>query len=62
LPVAPVPLPDVGTGEVFVKARYNLAITWIALFGVIAALGYVGWVSQKRVRLADQGVEPEELL
>ncbi len=62
LPVAPVPLPKVGTGDVFVKERYNLAVTWIALLGVIGALVYVGWISQRQVRLADQGVEPEELL
>lgn len=62
LPIAPVPPPEIGTGAVFVVAIYNLVITWIALGGVVAALGLIGWHSQRQVRLADQGVEPEELL
>lgn len=62
LPVAPVPMPEVGTGEVFVEERYNMAVTWVALIGVVAALSFVGYRSQKRIRLADKGVEPDSLL
>ena len=62
LPIAPVPLPEVGTGEVFVEPRYSLAVTWIALIGVVGALTFIGWHSQRKVRLADRGIEPEELL
>jgi poly-gamma-glutamate system protein len=62
LPLSPVPLPPVGSGEIFTIDRYNLSIAWFAvvlLFGVLLA---VLLLDQDKYKLKQEGVDPDTLI
>ena len=62
LPLSPVPLPPVGSGEIFTIERYNLSIAWFAvvlLFGVLLA---VLLLDQDKYKLKKEGVDPDTLI
>jgi poly-gamma-glutamate system protein len=51
LPESPVPLPDPGTGEIFVQKKYNLIVTSIATIILIVIVVVVYFSEQKHQRL-----------
>jgi poly-gamma-glutamate system protein len=62
LPLSPVPLPPVGSGEIFAIDKYNLSIAWFAvlvLFGVLLA---VLFLDRDKYKLKQEGVDPDTLI
>ncbi len=62
LPQSPVPLPPVGSGEIFTVDKHNLAIAWISvviLFGMLLAILLL---DRDKHKLWEQGVDPDTLI
>jgi poly-gamma-glutamate system protein len=59
LPEAPVPLPQPGTGRVFVNERYNVTIAIIALIILIAMIVAVILFDHSQIKLRDDEVNQE---
>ena len=57
LPEAPVPLPEPGTGSVFVNERYNVTIAIISLFILIALITVVLLFDHSQMKLKDNEVK-----
>ncbi|MEK9137852.1 MAG: poly-gamma-glutamate system protein, partial [Bacteroidota bacterium] len=55
LPVDPVPLPEPGSGGIFVRVKYNVTITWIAVGVLSAMILLAGYIDRRKHRL---GTEP----
>ncbi len=54
LPQNPIPLPGPGAGGIFVRVKYNVAITWIAV-GVLSTLILLaGYIDRKKHRLGTE--------
>ncbi len=62
LPLSPVPLPPVGSGEIFTVERYNLSIAWIAVIVLFTALIGVLLLDRDKYKLRKEGVDPDTLL
>ncbi|MBL7073792.1 poly-gamma-glutamate system protein [candidate division KSB1 bacterium] len=62
LPIAPVPLPEVGEGKIFADEKYDPRVTWAALLILLSALGGVVYSGHRVHRLQREGVEPDSLL
>lgn len=57
LPLDPVPMPDIGSGGIFVRVKYNVVIAWIAV-GVLAGMIFVaGYIDRRRHRLGTELVQ-----
>jgi hypothetical protein len=51
LPISPVPPPEPGEGGIFVEKKYNIFVTSIATFFLVAVIVLVYLSEQKRHRL-----------
>jgi poly-gamma-glutamate system protein len=56
LPEAPVPLPQVGSGKIFVDERYNVTFAIIALAVIIALITVVIFFDHSQMKLRDDEV------
>jgi poly-gamma-glutamate system protein len=61
LPIAPVPLPNIGEGMMFVKAHYNIVITIIALAILVILIGIVIIFDHHVQKLRDDEVYKEQV-
>jgi len=59
LPADPVPLPEPGSGGIFVRAKYNLTIAWVAVAMLTAMILLAGYIDRRKHRL---GAEPAPIL
>ncbi len=57
LPVSPVPLPEPGSGEIFVKKKYNVLLTGLATAILIASILILYIQEQKRHKPGSERVE-----
>jgi poly-gamma-glutamate system protein len=55
LPPNPVPLPEPGSGGIFVRTKYNLTIAWVALVALAILIVLAGYMDRRKHRL---GTEP----
>ncbi len=62
MPLAPNPLPDPGSGQLFQAERYNLWITAAALLIVLLTLVGVLWFDRRAQRLDRPGADPDTLI
>ncbi len=60
LPEAPVPIPEVGSGRMFVDERYNVTIAIISLIILIALISVVIFFDHSQMRLKDDEVSGEQ--
>jgi len=56
LPIAPVPLPEIGSGKVFLKEHYNITITVIALIIITILILIVIFFDHHQMKLRDDEV------
>lgn len=61
LSIAPPVLPERGVGRLFVKEQYNLKLAWLALALISTMVFFVIKYDIKAHKLADEGVNPDEL-
>jgi poly-gamma-glutamate system protein len=59
LPIDPVPLPEPGSGGIFVRVKYNVVIAWIAVGVLSGMILTAGYIDRRRHRL---GTEPVPVL
>lgn len=62
LPISPVPLPPIGSGEIFAIERYNLNVAWISVIILFTALITVLLLDRDKYKLRREGVDPDTLL
>ncbi len=62
LPLSPVPLPPVGSGEIFTVERHNLTIAWISVIILFGLLFTVLLLDRDKHKLWEQGVDPDTLM
>jgi len=55
LPVNPIPLPEPGSGGIFVRVKYNVTIAWIAVGVLSTMILLAGYIDRRKHRL---GTEP----
>jgi poly-gamma-glutamate system protein len=55
LPIDPVPMPELGSGGIFVRMKYDIVVAWIALGALSAMILFTGYLDRKRHTL---GTEP----
>ena len=55
LPPNPIPLPEPGSGGIFIRVKYNVMITWIAVGGLSSMILFAGYIDRRKHRL---GTEP----
>ena len=56
LPIAPVPLPEIGLGKVFLKEHYNITVTVIALIILSVFILLVMFFDHHQMKLRDDEV------
>jgi poly-gamma-glutamate system protein len=56
LPIAPVPLPEPGTGSLFIKEHYNLTVAAICLAILIVAIAIVIFFDKSQERLKEKEI------
>jgi poly-gamma-glutamate system protein len=61
LPVAPEQVPEVGTGQIFVRLQYDLRLAWLGIIVVSLLVGIVMKIDFTNFRLAEEGTDPDEL-
>ncbi len=59
LPLDPVPMPEVGSGGIFVRLKYSIVVAWITLGVLSGAILLAAYFDRRRHRL---GTEPASLL
>lgn len=62
LPLAPVPLPSVGSGTIFSEERYDLRVAGfsaVVLFGVLLTIVFL---DRDKYKLKEEGVDPDTLM
>ena len=59
LPLNPIPLPVPGSGGIFVREKYNVVITWVAVALLSAMIVLAGYVDRKKHKL---GTEPAPII
>jgi len=62
LPVAQLPLPPVGEGQVFEQKRYNLATAAISLVLMFIILVIVKYFDRKAYRYREQHIDPDTIV
>ncbi|KPL07200.1 hypothetical protein AMJ86_05310 [bacterium SM23_57] len=62
LPIAPVPTPPVGEGNIFYTIRYDLTVTWIAVGILFVILIALIWLDADLFRMKEKGVDPDTLM
>jgi poly-gamma-glutamate system protein len=55
LPANPIPLPEPGSGGIFVRVKYNVTIAWIAVGMLAVMILFAGYIDRRKHRL---GTEP----
>lgn len=56
IPIAPVPLPEPGTGSLFIEEQYNLIVTAISLVILIIAIAIVIFFDKSQERLKEREI------
>jgi hypothetical protein len=54
LPLNPIPLPGPGSGGIFVREKYNVVITWIAVALLSAMIVLAGYFDRKKHKLGTE--------
>ncbi|MBM3328322.1 MAG: poly-gamma-glutamate system protein [Calditrichaeota bacterium] len=62
LPVSALPLPHIGTGDLFSSERYNLTIAAIAAVTMLALLAVVKYLDRLHYKWREDGVDPDTLV
>jgi len=62
LPIAPNPLPPVGTGRVFIEEKYDLRIAGASLIIIALMLAGIFRLDKKVFKLKQEGVDPDTLI
>jgi len=62
LPVAQLPLPKVGVGNVFETERYNLTVAVIAIILMLLILAVVKYLDRQHYKWREEGVDPDTLV
>jgi poly-gamma-glutamate system protein len=57
LPLDPVPMPDIGSGGIFVRVKYNVVIAWIAVGALAGMIVVAGYIDRRRHRLGTELVQ-----
>jgi hypothetical protein len=61
LSIAPPTLPERGVGRLFLHEQYNLKLAWLALVVITVLVFIVVKFDVREHKLADEGVNPDEL-
>jgi len=62
MPFAPIPIPEIGSGSLYAKERYNLVIAAICLMVVGGSVFAVGLESKRKIKEHLMQHEPDSLL
>ena len=62
MPFAPIPLPEIGSGDLYAEKTYNTKIAGVCLFIVTFCVFLVGYQSKKRIKEHLTDHEPDSLL
>ena len=62
MPFAPIPIPEIGVGNLYAQERYNLWVAAICLFVVGGSVFTVGYQSNKKIKEHLMQHEPDSLL
>jgi len=62
MPFAPIPIPEIGSGSLYAKERYNLVIAAICLMVVGGSVFAVGLESKRKIKKHLMQHEPDSLL
>lgn len=62
MPFAPIPLPEIGTGQLYAETRYNILATLIALVIVVGMVYGIGYRSHQQIRQRMEQHEPDSVL
>ena len=62
LPIAQLPLPKVGIGEVFETERYNLVVVVISITLMLLILIVVKYLDRQHYKWREEGVDPDTLV
>lgn len=54
LPVDPVPLPEPGSGGIFVRVKYNVTITWVAACALATMILLAGYIDRRKHQLGTE--------
>ncbi|HCV43705.1 MAG TPA: poly-gamma-glutamate system protein, partial [Bacteroidetes bacterium] len=56
LPIDPVPLPEPGSGGIFVRVKYNVLVTWIAVAALSGMILIAWYIDRRKHRLGTEAV------
>lgn len=62
MPFAPIPTPEIGTGELYAEIRYNIWATLVALIIVVGMVYGIGYRSHQQIRHRMEQHEPDSVL
>ncbi|NOZ74554.1 MAG: poly-gamma-glutamate system protein [FCB group bacterium] len=62
MPFAPIPIPEIGSGELYAEIRYNIWATLIALIIVVGLVYGIGYRSHQQIRHRMEQHEPDSVL
>lgn len=62
LPIAQLPLPKVGIGDVYESERYNMTILVISIILMLLILGIVKYLDRQHYKWREEGVDPDTLV
>ena len=62
IPFAPIPLPEIGSGQLYAEIRYNIWTSLIAFIIVVGMVYTVGYRSHKQIRKRMEEHEPDSVL
>lgn len=62
IPYAPIPLPEIGSGELYAEVRYNPWITGICLLIIVVIVYVIGYRSHKQIKARMEEHEPDSIL
>ncbi|RMF10811.1 MAG: poly-gamma-glutamate system protein [Candidatus Neomarinimicrobiota bacterium] len=62
MPFAPIPLPEIGTGQIYAETKYDLVATMVAWVLVVGMVFGVGYRSHKQIRQRMEQHEPDSVL
>ena len=62
MPFAPIPIPEIGVGNLYAEERYDLWVAAICLFVVGSSVFTVGYQSKKKIKEHLMQHEPDSLL
>ncbi len=62
MPYAPIPLPEIGRGDLYAEQRYNLLVTTICLIIVVGMVAYIGYRSHQQIKARMEQHEPDSVI